>query len=577
MIILGIHAGQHEASATLFDEYRVLGAVQMERLTRIKGAGVLADEWAWPCVDEVLSMQRLTRRDVDAVALTRSALPQTYYLKMRTPWRRLALLAKPEILEKRPHRLLVNALRKEHVANPGLVFAETDFLIDHGFRQNVRLEWSNHHFCHALPGLFFTDWSEGLLYTADGVGDNTSYSARSFRDGKLTSLFGDDDTLLQPYGGGSVALAYGIVTQAVGFRMLRHEGKITGLAASGEPIFYRDLAQHFAVDELGQVRSTWITYQEMQKAITKLLEGAKREDAAASIQKLVEDIVLACLSRILSQAPHRHLGLSGGLFANVKLNRHLADNLSLDEIFIVPPMGDEGLSLGAGLALLLSRDGLHGWLEQRYRLDDIYWGRDYDSAIDAALMAEPDVARHDGPTIEAAAARLADGQIGAIFRGRMEFGPRALGARSILANPSQRATHDELNRRLQRSEFMPFAPVVTEENATRVFDIDSVNNYACRFMTITTEVRPEWRRAIEAVVHVDGSARPQIIRRDINPLYHDIVVAFERRTGIPALINTSFNVHEEPIINRPAECVRALLDRRIDFVVTEHGLYTTRT
>src|SRR5215472_2359192 len=152
----------------------------------------------------------------------------------------------------------------------------------------------------------------------------------------------------------------------------------------------------------------------------------------------------------------------------------------------------------------------------------------------------------------------------------------ALGSRSILANPSRRATHDELNRRLQRSEFMPFAPVVTEENAVMVFDINSVNAYACRFMTITTNVLPKWREAIEAVVHVDGSARPQIISRDVNPLYHDIVVAFERRTGIPALINTSFNVHEEPIVNRPAECVRALLDRRIDFVVTENGLYTTR-
>jgi carbamoyltransferase len=123
---------------------------------------------------------------------------------------------------------------------------------------------------------------------------------------------------------------------------------------------------------------------------------------------------------------------------------------------------------------------------------------------------------------------------------------------------------------------MPFAPVVTEANAGRVFDVNSVNHYACRFMTITTNVLPEWRRAIEAVVHVDGSARPQIIRRVTNPLYHDIIVAFERRTGVPALINTSFNVHEEPIVNRPAECVRALLDRRIDFVVTESGLYTIR-
>src|SRR5215475_8611947 len=199
MIILGIHAGQHEASATLFDDYRVLGAVQMERLNRIKGAGVLPDEWAWPCVDEVLSMQGLGRQDVDVVALTRSALPQPYYFKMRTPWRRLAVLAKPEILQKRPHRLLVTALRKEHVADASRVFAEDAFLMDNGFCSDTQIHWCNHHFCHALPGLFFTDWSEGLLYTADGIGDNVSYSARSFGDQKLTTLFGDDDALLEPY------------------------------------------------------------------------------------------------------------------------------------------------------------------------------------------------------------------------------------------------------------------------------------------------------------------------------------------------------------------------------------------
>jgi len=120
---------------------------------------------------------------------------------------------------------------------------------------------------------------------------------------------------------------------------------------------------------------------------------------------------------------------------------------------------------------------------------------------------------------------------------------------------------------------MPFAPVVTETDAARVFEITSCNAYACRFMTITTDVRPEWRERIQAVVHVDGSARPQIARREVNPLYYDILVEFTRKTGIPALVNTSFNVHEEPIVNRPAECVGALRGGRIDFVVTKRALY----
>jgi carbamoyltransferase len=120
---------------------------------------------------------------------------------------------------------------------------------------------------------------------------------------------------------------------------------------------------------------------------------------------------------------------------------------------------------------------------------------------------------------------------------------------------------------------MPFAPVVIAENAAQVFDVNAVNAYACRFMTITCDVRPEWRERIAAVVHVDGSARPQVIERDVNPLYYDILVAFERRSGLPVLVNTSFNVHEEPIVNKPEECRQALSDGRIDFVVTTRGIY----
>ena len=140
-----------------------------------------------------------------------------------------------------------------------------------------------------------------------------------------------------------------------------------------------------------------------------------------------------------------------------------------------------------------------------------------------------------------------------LFRS-MEFGPRALGARSILASPSDHAINDNLNRRLERSEFMPFAPYVLDEDADKVFEITPVNRYAARFMTITCGVKPEWRAKIPAVVHVDGTARPQIVREQENPLYAQILRRFRDTTGLPVLVNTSFNVHEEPIVNRPAEC-----------------------
>jgi carbamoyltransferase len=149
--------------------------------------------------------------------------------------------------------------------------------------------------------------------------------------------------------------------------------------------------------------------------------------------------------------------------------------------------------------------------------------------------------RIEGDPVANAVARIAGGKAGAIYSQRMEFGPRALGARTILGSPADHRINDDLNRRLERSEFMPFAPVITESRAREVFDITDANAYACRFMTITCAVKPEWRERIPAVVHVDGTARPQIITRGQNPLYHDILEGFETQTGLPVLINTSFN------------------------------------
>jgi carbamoyltransferase len=269
----------------------------------------------------------------------------------------------------------------------------------------------------------------------------------------------------------------------------------------------------------------------------------------------------------------RRLGLAGGVFANVRLNRLLAETLPVDEIFIVPPMGDEGLVIGGALQFLLERDGLDHWLKHRRRLDGVYWGGSHDNRIDTVLDTAPGIARGAGDPIALTAEWLAAGRIGAIYHGRMEYGPRALGARSILASPADAGVNRALNDRLERTEFMPFAPVVGEADAAELFDIGKVNRYAARFMTIACGVRSEWRERIPAVVHVDGSARPQIIRRADNPLYFDILAAFKARTGLPALVNTSFNVHEEPIVNRPGECRKALQDGRVDFVVTPRAVW----
>ena len=164
----------------------------------------------------------------------------------------------------------------------------------------------------------------------------------------------------------------------------------------------------------------------------------------------------------------------------------------------------------------------------------------------------------------------------ALYTKGMEYGPRALGARSILASPADATINDTLNDRLGRSEFMPFAPVIAAVDVDDVFDLGASERYAARFMTITCAVHERWRAQIPAVVHVDGTARPQIIERPANPLYFDILAGFKQATGLLVLINTSFNVNEEPIINAPAECAEALAENRIDYVATERGVYARR-
>jgi carbamoyltransferase len=299
-----------------------------------------------------------------------------------------------------------------------------------------------------------------------------------------------------------------------------------------------------------------------------------REDAAASVQFVLEKLVCEAVGAILRNTGLRDVAAAGGIFANVRFNRALLEAAGAERVFIFPAMGDEGLPVGACLLYLHERDGAAAWQRQRRPLTRVDLGRDHHAVFEQARAAWPTVRQETEAHVEKAVDALVAGKVVAIVTGRMEYGPRALGNRSILASPVRHEINDSINRRLNRSEFMPFAPVVLESHAAQVFDIHPGNAHAARFMTITCAVRPEWRERIAAVVHVDGSARPQTIGPAENPLYFEILSRFHARTGLPVLVNTSFNVHEEPIIDTPAQALRALVDKRVDFIVTESGLYS---
>jgi carbamoyltransferase len=568
--LLGIHNSAHDAAACLFRDYQLLAAVSLERLTRKKGAGVCAEqELPIPAIDECLAVAGIRRADVDVVCTTRDHFEfQSYALRGRLRLKQHAF----RLLRQKRLLRMTYMMQKLGVNDALDIFDADSFRVRYGF-DKAKIYFANHHFAHGIAAYFYSPFDDSLVYTADACGDNVAYSARAARQSVFEGLFGGDESLHALFPAHSLGNLYGFFTQALGFMMDRHEGKLTGLSAFGEAKAAKEIKRHFRVEENGEINADFPSHDAMRDFAFDVARGLSREDAAASVQLVLEELVCEAVEKLLRITGTRSLAVAGGIFANVRLNRALIETTRAERIFIFPAMGDEGLPVGACLIYLHQRDGAAAWQRRRHLLEDVYLGRSYDDKFAASATIYPQVVRDGGDNISKAVDALVAGKVVAIYTGRMEYGPRALGNRSILASPVAREINDSINKRLDRSEFMPFAPVVLEEYAAKVFDLHAGNAYAARFMTITCAVHPSWRERIAAVVHVDGSARPQIVRERDNPLYFRVLSRFHERTGLPVLVNTSFNVHEEPIIDTPDQALRALVDGRVDYILTDDCLY----
>jgi carbamoyltransferase len=571
LYLLGIHNSAHDAAACVFSDYQLVAAISLERLTREKGAGVTAEqEIPLAAVDECLDIAGITRADVDVVCSTRDHWElQSYALQRRL---RLKQHAYRLLRQKRLLRMTY-MMTKLGASNALDIFDRDSFKRRYGFRE-ADIYFANHHFAHGIAAYFYSLFPDSLVYTADACGDNVAYSARIARRSTFEMVFGGDAALHTTFPAHSMGNLYGFFTQALGFKMDRHEGKLTGLSAFGEAKAAEKIKRHFWVEDSGEIAADFPSHEAMRDLALDVARHLPREDAAASVQAVLEELVCEAVEKLLRGNGTRSLAVAGGIFANVRLNRALLETTSAERIFIFPAMGDEGLPVGACLLYLHERDGAQVWQRQRHRLDGLSLGRNYNDTFCTAAVKYPGVKRETAGHIDKAVDALVAGKVVAIYTGRMEYGPRALGNRSILASPVQSEINNSINKRLDRSEFMPFAPVVLAEHAAKVFDIQEGNAYAARFMTITCAVRPEWRNRIAAVVHVDGSARPQIVCKGDNPLYFRVLTEFFSQTGLPVLVNTSFNVHEEPIIDKPEQALRALTENRVDYILTEDSLYS---
>jgi len=566
-LILGLQTG-HEASAVLFDGERLLAAVSDERLSRIKNDGGKLQDIA---IDEVLRLAGRSRADIDRLALLYTFFPEEYFVRETWPKeleRRLHRWRRARARGERPNMALGNFIDRLEARGKRFErhFREAAFLRGERFGR-AALHFHDHHDSHALPAACYSGFQRCAVITMDGNGDRgISHTSGVFEGGRYRRMHVTDRE------GASAGLFYSHITRLLGFQALRHEGKVVGLAALGDPSkLLPTFAEALRLDaDETRLDSAFVGAPQAEARRYEFLrdaaQGHSREDISAAAQKRLEDVAVELVRRFLAETGMRHVALNGGVFANVKLNQRIAELPEVDSIFVFPAMSDTGNAVGAVLLDLAERDPA-AFARACRPLEDVYWGPSYsDAQIEAELRANGlEWRRLDEATlVETAADAIHAGRIVGWFQGRMEFGPRALGNRSMLARPTDASINDWLNERLDRSEFMPFAPSVLEEHADALFENVAKARHTARFMTITFNVRPDWRARIPAVVHVDGTARPQLVDRGSNPLYHRLISAYHARSGIPLVLNTSFNVHEEPIVCAPREAVRAFVERRVD-------------
>jgi len=474
--------------------------------------------------------------------------------------------------------------------------------------KNAKILFFNHHLSHAISAFYCAPFKADLIITCDGHGDGESFNFYAPGKGRIPECIVSNNYET------SVGQFYSAITKLLGFRPTRHEGKITGLAAYGKPT---ELVSHFEKlfyyenDRLkrfpaGIQKKLWAEYKIDRKISLKgkinmkfsesdighryavnawilqawledVSKGFSKEDIAYACQHTAEKVVLDEIKRVYKtymNGKSLKVVLAGGVFANVRINQKIYDLDFMDNIFIQPAMGDSGLALGAAILADIEK-GNRKIDTNQYQFENTYWGPDYANEVENAIASLNGngwkIKKLEHPA-KGIAKLLASNKIIGFWHGPMEWGPRALGRRSILLNTFDRSVNDTLNKRLNRTEFMPFAPVVLDFKATEYFPKYNPDVPAGDYMTITYDTEPQYAKMLQAVVHVDGTARPQVIRMKTNPFYYDVLHEFYKLTGCGALVNTSFNAHEEPIVSSPEVALNALRSNRIDVLVLDDNM-----
>jgi carbamoyltransferase len=552
MKILGINY-LSESSISLIEDGKIKFSISEERINRIKN-------WygnPYKSINQLLFEYNLNIKDIDLIATHGIAINQKKKFNKKEYENKINLITKSNLTKKKKiYQIKQIKLRKIKEFNATKRAKKLINELKKKLKKKIYIY--DHHTCHAATAAFFSGWKKSYVLTIDGWGDGSSAKLFKFDNNKLKHI--KSTSLLD-----SLGYFYGSITASLGFQPHRHEGKVLGLAAYGHhKKAYSDISKMISYDK---DKKNFISHPEKgkylplfkNKNLDFLVNKYKKEEIAAATQKRLEDVVIEYVKSI-DNKPFK-LTLAGGVFSNVKLNQKISEISKVKDVYVFPNMGDGGLSVGAAALCYTAKKKIIK------KLENVYLGPSYSNDDIKKELSKFNLKYIYGKNLTKRVAReINNNKIIGIFQGRMEFGPRALGNRSIFVNAKNNKINFSLNKKLGRTEFMPFAPITLEKHATKMYLNYKKGKFTSKFMTVTYKCTNKMKKLSPATVHIDGTARPQVINYKINPKIYNLLKEYYKISKIPSLINTSFNMHEEPIVCSPNDAIRSFLRSNIDFL-----------
>lgn len=556
MYVLGISCHYHDSAAALLKDGIVIAAAEEERFTRKK------HDSSFPinAIKFCLSYENITIKDIEYVGFYEK--PFLKFERLLSQHFETFPFSYAQFLKAMPSWLT------EKLRLPKLIRKKLGY--------NKKIIFIEHHQAHAASSFFVSPFKEAAICTIDGVGELTTTTLGIGRDKKITLL----KEIHFPH---SLGLLYSTITAYLGFSVNNSEYKVMGLAPYGKPIYYEQLRKlidikedgSYALDmnyfdyhyKLSMPSKKFIKEFGPQRQQEASLEQ-KHKDLAASLQKITEEVIFKILNHLHKITGLNNLCMAGGVALNSVANGKITKNTPFKNIFIQPAASDAGSSIG--VASFITHSILEK--ERNFVLENAYLGPEYSTEEIKKYLNDNNINysefKNEKELIITTAKLIYENQIIGWFQGRMEWGPRALGNRSILSNPCNPQMKEILNTKVKHREyFRPFAPVIIEEDVHDWFDMDKDEE---SFMLFVYPIKKEKQKIIPAVTHVDGSGRLQTINKKQNLLYYSVIKEFEKMSGIPILINTSFNIRGEPIVCTPHDAYRCMMGTGIDYLIIDN-------